>query len=141
MNADVKHPIVLEQLFFTRSSVIAIPEHLPAGTPLVDQPENILNVSKIDGSVGRYSASLRTLVNQAQSKLSPYVIDMECVAFFAADDTLNEDEAIRGVTITANSVLYGAIRESVAWLTARQPYGPILFGLSVLKSAPTLPES
>jgi hypothetical protein len=60
---------------------------------------------------------------------------MECVAFFNVDDTLNEEEAKRGVTITGNSVLYGAIRESVAWLTGRQPYGGLLLGLTVLKPA------
>ena len=47
---------------------------------------------------------------------------------------LTEEEALRGVTITAHSVLYGAIRETVAWLTGRQVYGSLLLGLSVLRN-------
>ncbi|MFZ3160606.1 MAG: hypothetical protein WBI05_11840 [Rhodoferax sp.] len=37
---------------------------------------------------------------------------------------------------TAHNVLYGAIREAVSWLTARQPYGAVMLGLSVLQPAP-----
>lgn len=40
-----------------------------------------------------------------------YFIDMECMAILTADDTLTPDEALRGVTITGHSVVYGAIRK------------------------------
>lgn len=38
--------------------------------------------------------------------------------------------------ITAHSVLYGAIREAVSWITGRHPYGQISLGLSILSSPP-----
>ncbi len=79
-------------------------------------------------------------MNEEADPKFPYTIDMECIAVFTADDTLSEEEALRGVYITANSVLYGAIRESVAWITGRQPYGPLVLGLSVIQPPAKTPE-
>jgi preprotein translocase subunit SecB len=132
------HPIRLEQLVFIKSCVIAVPGHSPVEGQLTAPPHNDIQVSKIDDQPGMYSVTMKTVVNQAMDKSSPYFVDMECIAILFADDTLNEEEAKRGVTITGHSVLFGAIREAVAWLTGRQPYAPLLLGLSVLqpKQAP-----
>ncbi|MNR26436.1 hypothetical protein D3C85_1436470 [compost metagenome] len=78
---------------------------------------------------------MRCIMNASLDAALPYSIDMECVAQLTTDGTLTEDEAKRGVYITAHSVLYGAIREAVLWITSRQPYGPLQLGLSVLQSA------
>ena len=136
MTDQKPHPITLEQLFFTRSLVIAVPGHQPNGTLVSVAPQNAIEVGKIEGSTGRYTATMKTLVNQSFDKASPYAIDMECVAVLIADDTLTEEEARRGVMITGHSVLYGAIREATAWLTGRQPYGQLMMGLSVLRGKP-----
>lgn len=136
MSDQPSHPITLEQVFFTRCSVIAVPEHQPVVGQLTPGPENAIDVKKTEGTARRYAASMRTVINQSYDKVYPYAIDMECVGFFLADDTLSETEALREVTITANSVLYGAIREATAWLTSRQPYGALMLGLSILKGKP-----
>jgi hypothetical protein len=97
-------------------------------------PVNKITVSKVPGEVGGWVATLSSIFNVDKEKAAPYHFDMQCMGIFHADDSLTEAEALRGVTITANNVLYGAIRESVAWLTGRQPYGPLILGLSVLGS-------
>ncbi len=79
---------------------------------------------------------MRSVINQEASPDSPYSIDMECVAQLDTDGSLSAEEELQGVTINAHSVCYGAIRETVAWLTARQPFGPLLLGLSVLRPGP-----
>lgn len=138
--SDVKpHPIVLENILFTRNIVIAIPGHKPDGR-LKEGPTNSLGVQKDEKEPRRYSATMRALMNEEADPKFPYTIDMECIAVFTADDTLSEEEALRGVYITANSVLYGAIRESVAWITGRQPYGPLVLGLSVIQPPAKTPE-
>ncbi|MEN9419419.1 MAG: hypothetical protein RI988_3039 [Pseudomonadota bacterium] len=76
---------------------------------------------------------MRTVINPSMEKTAPYSVEMVCTAILHADDTLTEEDASRGILITAHSVLYGAIRETVAWLTGRQPYGPLVLGLSVLR--------
>lgn len=131
------HPITLEQVVFVRSIVVAMQGHEPTSNEVKTGPENNLVVTKIEGTTRRYQANMQTLFNQSHDKAYPYSIDMECVGFFGVDDTLTEEEAVRGVTITAHNVLYGAIREAIAWITGRQPYGPLVFGLSILRpSAP-----
>ena len=134
MTDQKPHPIILEKLVFTRSSVIAVPEHQVAESRNIEGPDNTLNVSKIDDEPGRYSATMRTVINPDMDKKWPYSIDMECMALLTADDTLSQEDAMRGVMITAHSVLFGAIREAVAWLTGRQPYGGVMLGLSVLRA-------
>lgn len=136
-------PLQLEQLFFTRSVVLAVSDHQPNGGQ-IGPPDNSININKIDGMPGHFEAIMRSTMNLQANPDQPYVIDMEAVAIFAVDPALSEEEAGRGVTITGHSVLFGAIRESVAWLTSRQPYGAVLLGLSVLPRAPepdTLDES
>ena len=135
MQQAASHPIALEQVFFVRSIVVAMPGFVPddAGASLV--PENQIAVNPAGDAPGRFSATVRTIINPAMDKKFPYSIDMECVGVFNADNMLSAAEQLKGVTITAHNVLYGAIREAVSWLTARQPYGPLMLGLSVLQPA------
>lgn len=134
MSEVTPHPISLENLFFTRIEVAAVPDHEPSPGVIAAGPDNNLHVAAISGEKGKYTAHMSAVINPDGDKAQPYKIHMECMAVFQADNSLTEQEALRGVNITANSVLYGAIRESVSWLTGRQPYGPLLLGLSVLRN-------
>lgn len=129
---STEQPIVLEHLVFTKSIVQAIPEHEPVEGAAPTQPENKVNVSRVPDEERLYSVTISTVYNKAMDRGSPYFIEMECMALLRADESLKDDEALRGVAITGHSVVYGAIRESVAWLTGRQPYGALMFGLSWL---------
>ena len=130
-----QHPIALGQVFFTRTVVVSMPNHKTTTDGLIVlPPENTLDVAPMPEMPGEYIATMRTRLNPENDPSAPYHIDMECVAFFKADDSLSEDEAMRGVTITAHSVLYGAIRESISWITGRHPHGALGIGLSVLQN-------
>lgn len=133
MTTHEPHPIALEQVIFTRVSVIAIAGHTYKEDGDFAAPENDLQVTKIEGGDGRYQVVMTTAINKEGNPESPYSIDIECLAILHADATLSEEEAHRGITITGHSVLFGAIRETVAWLTSRQPFGPLMLGLSVLR--------
>lgn len=142
MSDDAPHPITLDTLVFTKCLIESIAEHEPTGPRLVAQPTNNINVTKVPGDTGAWAATMSSIFNSERDKAAPYHFDMQCMGIFHANDTLSEVEAIRGVTITAHSVLYGAIRESVAWLTGRQVYGSLVLGLSVLRSIkPAVKES
>ena len=133
MTIERAHPITLKTLVFTRSLVEAVPDHRQSEAPITIHPENSLDVSKVAGTEREWVGTMSSIFNASMDKGAPYHFDIHCMAIFNADESLSEAEAQRGVTITANNVLYGAIRESVAWLTGRQPYGPFLLGLSVLR--------
>lgn len=127
------YPITLERIFFTRTVVIAIPEFQPSSEPnIASAPENSIDIQEIDAAKKRYQVTMRTTLNQSSAPTDPYKIDIECIAILVADDSLNEEEKERGLLITGHSVLFGAIRETVSWITGRHPYGPMMLGLSIL---------
>lgn len=126
-------PILLEKVFFTRSTVVAMPQFKP-GADVNFDPENQLDLAEIEGEKNRFLATMRTVINKDQNQSQPYMIDMECIAMFTVKDQLEGDEAKRGTALVAHNVLYGALREAICTITARQPYGPVLLGLSLLQS-------
>ncbi|WP_428828023.1 hypothetical protein ACLIKD_08865 [Azonexus sp. IMCC34842] len=131
------HPIGLERVLFTRSVVIAVPDHVPNGDAASGiAPENAIDINQMKDEPGKYQAVMRSKLNSGGDPSFPYIIDMECIAVLFANDSLSQEEAARGVLITAHSVLYGAIREAVAWITGRQPFGQLMLGLSVLPTKP-----
>lgn len=136
-------PIRLEQVTFTRTVVITLPDHDPTvpREGAKHLPINEIKVEGIEDSPRHYIATMRTRINPDGDPADPYTIDMECVGFFVADDTITDDEARAGITVTGHSVLYGAIRECVAWMTGRHGYGGLMLGLSMLRrQAPEKPE-
>lgn len=130
------HPIQLHSTVFTKTSVIAMSGFDPEKSTEDADPVNKINIRTIDEEPGFYACSMRTVINEEGSDKYPYQVDIECHAKLYADDTLTKEEAHRGIAITAHSVLYGAIREQVAWLTSRQPFGSLFLGLSVLAAPP-----
>lgn len=126
-------PIQLEQVFFTRSIVVAIPNHEANESTPQAAAENNIHLVEVEPESGRYQVTMTCKMNLAGDPAYPYIIDMECIGSFFADKTLGKDEALRGITITSHSVLYGAIREAVAWISSRQPHGTLMLGLSVLQ--------
>ncbi len=134
---DKPHPINLLEIFFTKSNVESIPGFpLDHEKEITEKPINNIFVEKIENDPGKYFTRMTSVLNPEKLDTCPYHIEMECIGFFSADPSLPEDEAKKGITITAHNVLYGAIREAVLWLTGRQPFGTFTYGLSILK--PTL---
>lgn len=128
------HPVELKNLFFTRSIVIAMADHVPNGPNSIQiAPVNSLEVKKIENVNDEYTVAMRVLFNQEGDSSVPYVIDMECIAIFKIDVNIDSAEIQKHLTITGHSVVYGAVREAVSWITSRQPYGSLNLGLSILK--------
>jgi preprotein translocase subunit SecB len=128
------YPIELKSVFFVKSIVVAIPTYSNNNNETLGiGPVNHIDVSLAAEETNEYAVAMKTLFNEESSSLAPYMIDMECIALFKVDSQVNRDEIIRRLTITGHSVLYGAIREAVSWITSRQPNGPLNLGLSVLK--------
>ncbi|MES2611502.1 MAG: hypothetical protein V4679_14745 [Pseudomonadota bacterium] len=139
--SDSKHPVDLETLFFTKCSVSAVPNHIESETKDSGEIANHIEIHPTDDTGRKWTAMMRTVVNAEKDPAWPYHVEMEAVAFLATDETLDEATARRGVLITAHNVLFGAIRENVLWITGRQPYGPLMLGLSVLAPPPPAVKS
>lgn len=136
-------PVQFLDLFFINSSSEAIVSHqefLKEGGEVNLRHHNKIDVEKISGdkkdpdeSGGvEYSVSIRTVINPDGDADYPYKINFHCIGYFFVDSTLTDEEAKKAVSITGHSVVYGAIREAIAWVTGRQPYGTLKLGLSIL---------
>ena len=133
MTEHAVHPVQLEQVFFVRFSVIAVPDHVPTDGQISASPINKISINKIPDQPRKYTFEMRTQLNEGMDKASPYAVDVECIAVLSVDETLDDADTQKAVTITGHSVVFGAIREAVSWMTGRQAYGPLLLGLSVLR--------
>lgn len=134
-------PISLDRVIFTRSVVISVQGHNPNDDVVAIPPENDISVVPIDDEPGKFLATMTTKMNLEGNKNCPYIIDMECLGIFRLDDKSDEEARTRGLMIVAHSVLYGAIREAVAWSTSRQAFGALSLGLSILQSKKKVAES
>lgn len=141
MSGANHHPISLEQVVFTKVNIAAVRDYVKVEGAIAPGPVNTINVDPIPDLPGKYQAVMRTVVEAKGRTDTPYDIDVECIGILSADNSLSADKALRGVMITAHSVLYGAIRETVSWLTSRQPHGLLMLGLSVLGSADPEPKT
>ena len=138
----ISHPVTLERYFFTRSVVVTVDSHRPGEGVLSIGPENKIDLAALEDNPGHYQVTMRSTFNSNGDPSAPYTIDMQCVGLFVADSSLSPEDAPRVVTNTAHNVLYGAIREAIAWITGRQPFGTLVLGLSVLqpRSDSTVPQ-
>ncbi|MGK9450765.1 hypothetical protein ACSSZE_05775 [Acidithiobacillus caldus] len=137
MNPD-DFPIRLQQVFFTRQVVIAVPGYTAPekeDEAKVVVPQNSLSTLPVPDRERTHAVIMKTVINPDQDASFPYSIDMECHAIFIGKEDATDEEIRRAVTITGHSVVYGAIREAVYWMTGRQPYGPMALGLSILQPA------
>ncbi len=131
--ANNLYPITLGQVLFTKICIESISTFTLDSKAIISiTPENAINVHK-EQETGQYVATMNCLLNKEKTGESPYFIDVECLATFTVDETIKEEnEAKRAVMIISHSVLYGAIRETVSYITSRQFFGTFTLGLSIL---------
>ena len=85
----------------------------------------------------RWKVDLAITFHAVDEVNSPYRGNISFVGFFAVDDTYSEDKVRLLVETNGPSVLFGAIREMVANLTARGPWPMVLLPTqSFYKGAP-----
>lgn len=130
-----EYPIDLKQLFFTKSVVEAVPNYIadPAKDTIEHAPENSLEVTRVDEENNQYLVGMKTIFNPDKDNKSPYMAEMQCVALFTANAKSSEEEIQKALRIVGHNVVYGAIRESILWITSRHVNGPLTLGLSILR--------
>lgn len=143
MNSPADFPISVEQVVFLRTVVLAVPAHQPTmeALPSKFSPQNSIDIRQDELDGKRYFVTMNCKFNEEQSPEVPYSLDIECMGVFRVDETLEADAAKRAVAITGHGVVFGAIREAVAWITSRHVFGPLTLGLSVLNFQPPPGES
>ena len=139
MADDSIYPIELKQVIFTNVCVLAIPDHQPATEFRKSKASlsNNINIELLNEELKEYAVSMTSQFNLAKDPMEPYAIDVSCIGIFqVVDPEMSAEEAIKAISMTGHSVVYGAIRETVAWITSRSIFGLFTFGISVLKPQP-----
>lgn len=130
----ITNPLQIQHILFTKSHIYAIPGHsVPENVTRSDRgPTNTLNIEKIGDD--EYSVTMNSSFNLEQDISEPYLIDVMCIGIFKViDKNVTPDQINKALNITGHSVVYGAIRENVMFITSRCVYGAFMLGLSILQ--------
>jgi hypothetical protein len=116
----------LEDLLYPLQEVRTNQGHDPNGDRAGTQLQYGQQVQKMEGQPGRYALMASVRTDNAASKNAPYTFAVEAYAVFNV--TGAADEAAEQQALLANGfpLLMGAIREHLAQLTVRAPWGRFL---------------
>ena len=116
----------LEELLFPLQEVRSNQGHDPAGDRAGTQLDFGQQLQKMEDQPGRYILMVSVKTNNETSKNPPYQFAIE--AYAVLNVTGATDQAAEQAVITANGfpMIMGAIRERIAHLTSRAPWGRFL---------------
>lgn len=70
--------------------------------------------------------SLRLHVTNEKGKPSPYLLDLQAVAFFEVSEALPAEKREDLVIANGSAIVYSSLREMVLMITSRMEYGPLV---------------
>jgi len=118
----------LERYFFTESMVRANPEHDPAGERVGSKLVPTFFCKPIADRPSAYTLEMTVRLDEATSVNPPYFFSLAAFAVVVAPPHVNPALAYEAVSGTGFNVLVGAIREHLAAITGRGPWGGFVFG-------------
>lgn len=127
-----KPSIWLENLFFPHQVVRANNGHQAQGSRDGSQVVFEHGMEKIAGRENAFGLQLAVRLDEEKSVNAPYVFTVVAYGVFAVDpeNALSEDKIQEMLMSTGMPVLVGAVRERLADLTARAPWG--IFNLNIV---------
>jgi hypothetical protein len=128
----------LEELLFPLQEVRSNQSHDPAGDRAGTQLEFGQQLQKMEDQPGRYILMVSVKTNNETSKNPPYQFAIE--AYAVLNVTGAADQAAEQAVITSNGfpMIMGAIRERIAHLTSRSPWGRFLVNAIPLTPTATI---
>ncbi len=123
-------PFRLEELYFPVQELRALPGHDAAGER---QGTNITlsqGVKPVDDAGRAYWYTLSVVSNDATSVNAPYGFHVEAAALFRCTAaTPNSPDLVPVLLALAQPVVLGAVRERIAEMSSRAPWGRFLVNL------------
>lgn len=121
------YPWQLENYFFTHQEVRANPDHDPDGNRRGSCISPLLNKTEIEGRPNAVGLEVSITLDESQSNNPPYFFTVTAFGVLVTDleitDQLRDQAVVLGIDL-----LIGAIRERVATLTSRAPWGAFVLG-------------
>lgn len=121
-------PLQLDRYFFTQQEVTANPDFIQDDDNTPTHLELIVegHASRLADHGHRYGITARVEINQNESKNVPYFFTIMAFGIISIKDDTFGQSAIESIIETSGiQLLFGAIRERLADMTARGPWDAI----------------
>ena len=121
-------PLQLDRYFFTQTTVIANPQHHPEGPKDGSHVVPDFSCALVDKQAHTFAVELTVRLDEGASENPPYFFTVSAFALLTSEQNMPRDAAFALANSTGFNMLAGAVREHLASITARGPWGPFLFG-------------
>lgn len=126
MNA---YPLRLERYLFPVQEVRANPAHDPSKGLHGSHVRSDVHVAQVDEQPRRIVVEVSVCLDEAASDNPPYFFNITAFGVFIAEESATYDAAASLASLHGPQVLIGAIREHLALLTSRAPWGPFVLNI------------
>ncbi|MGR9087168.1 MAG: hypothetical protein ACU841_08850 [Gammaproteobacteria bacterium] len=131
-----KYPLLLREYYFPIQSARANPEFNPQGDLHGTKTKLSFNFFRADENGQVWLADMSVETDEAESVNPPYFFEIQAFGVFQSDDEADEQIILSVGQIACNQILTGAIRERLADLTSRGPWGQHLLNIIPIKIKP-----
>jgi len=131
-----KYPLLLREYYFPTQIAQANPEFDPQGDLHGTKIKLSFNFFKAEENGHVWIADMSVETDEAESVNPPYFFEIQAFGVFQSDDEADEPLILSVGQIACNQILTGAIRERLADLTSRGPWGQHLLNIIPIKIKP-----
>lgn len=131
--------LLIEEIFFPVQEVRSLNDHSPQGERAGTQLKFGRQVQALDKQPGKYALALSVASDDEASRNPPYRFIIEANAIVTIGGTPLEGEAAaKFIMDNGIHILMGMVRERLADITARSPWGRFLISTLPLQEAQTI---
>lgn len=130
--------LLLEDLLFPILEMRTNPQHDVQGDRAGTQLQYGQQMQKLEGSANRYGLMVSVRTDNEASKNPPYAFLVESYAILVVNNPGTDEEVQKLVQENGLSMVLGAVRERIAELTARAPWGRFLINTVSLPEKRTI---
>lgn len=127
-------PVYLENTAFPEVFIVANKDFSPAvdGAPLDVKVDSRIAIQPVPQTDNRFVVELRTKLDDSMTTDTPYFFNIVCLVLLSIDETVPAEKRRALAMQAGHTIAYPAIREMVANITARQPWGQFSIGFGFL---------
>jgi preprotein translocase subunit SecB len=130
--------LMLEDLLFPLMEIRTNDKHDAKGDRSGTQLQYGQQLEKMDSGTNRFGLMISVRTDNEKSVNQPYFFSIEAYAVFTVNNASDEASAQKLIAENGTSIVIGAIRERLADLTARAPWGRFLINTILLAETRTI---
>lgn len=128
-------PLQLRQYFFTQIECNANPDYDPTGNTMGSKVECKFAVNPVDGQADALGIELAVWLDAETSENSPYTFKISAYGVLNIAPGMPLEAATQLAHLSGAQILVGAVREEIARITSRGPWGAFMLPIIPLLAA------